>query len=94
MKAKIIAIAITVLLMGNRVTDTHTGETYLVENLTPRAGHIEALYFDYLVVETADGNDYLLNETGDWYKEDGSVKYKDGEAYTAVIEDGNVVALY
>lgn len=65
-----------------------------VEELTPIENHIEALYFDYLVIETADGKEYLLDEAGDWFEEDGKVKFNDGEAYTAVIENSNVVALY
>lgn len=55
---------------------------------------IEALYFDYLMIECANGNEYIMSETGNWFDADGKVIFNDGEAYTAVIVDGEVVALF
>lgn len=54
---------------------------------------IEAIYYDYLSVECADGKSYPMDEEGNWFNTDGKVRYQSGEVLTAVIVDGKIVTL-
>lgn len=75
---------------ANQKTDAQEAieaiETMQKENTCPQQRIMCGNYYDYMVIETLDGNEWLLDDTADSpYIEDGTAIFEDGELVQVVF---------
>ena len=73
-----------VIVIGNSIQHESTLEKGRKLNTRVAAGH----YYDYLVVQTDDGNEWLLDESTDFLRYD-----KEQDRYMAIFKNGERVSV-
>lgn len=61
--------------------------TASIDNSCPQQRVMAGNYYDYMVIETVDGNEWLLNDTKDSkYIENGKAVFEDGELVQVIFD--------